>query len=341
MKIFVRILIWIMISLSVQLAGLFYVNKYLLASDTTIKAKKVVKSDNKKPDVKINIPDTAKNINISFDGKFLAYYDGDILKIVNTVTGDEKKVEFEDGVKVSFYKWLSDRNRMLIAEKESSSDESSFKLAYYDVDKDLKEDIKNLELDDKKSEVVDIQASPLTNVIYVKVASSGKRSKIYWINIMKEMKDVETRSYQIGNIKLLPHEDKLVYEDLTHGRIYTTDKDEPLEINGVNRPSLVGVDDNDNIYIGETNEDKVTKIFYGSIKEGRNNLQTVDLGSAVDKDNILITEQGKIYINDNLRGLVKEFSSGREYKYEGSFLQMYNGGVVSLSDGKLIKTLFN
>jgi dipeptidyl aminopeptidase/acylaminoacyl peptidase len=330
-----------MISLTLQFAGLFYANKYLLASSTDIKTKKVVKSDNKKPDIEISIPDSAKNINISFDGKFLAYYDADVLKVVNTTTGEEKKVEFGDGVQVSFYKWLSDRNRMLIAEKETSNQESNFKLAYYDVSKDLKEDIKDLDLTDKKSEVEDIQASPLTNVIYVKVANSGKRSNIYRIDIMKEMKTVETRSYQIGKIRVIPHEDKLIYEDLTHGRIYITDKDEPLDISGVNKPSLLGVDDNDNVYIGETDLDKVTKIFYGTVKEGKNELQTIDLGSAVDKNNILIANEGKVYINDNLKGLVKEFASGKEYKYLGTFIQMYNGGVISVSEGKLIKTLFN
>lgn len=341
MKIFVRILIWIMISLTIQCAGLFYANKYLFASSTDIKTKKVVKSDNKKPDIKINIPDNAKNTNVSFDGKFVAYYDGDVLKVVNTLTGEEKSVEFEGGVKVSFYKWLSDRNRMLIAEKESSNEESNLKLAYYDVDKGLKEDIKDLDWADKKSEVEDIQASPLTNVIYVKVANSGKRSSIYWVNIMKEMKKVETRSYQIGSIRVLPHEDKLIYEDLTHSRIYMTDKDEPLDISGVSNPSLLGVDDNDNVYIGETNGDKVTKIFYGTVKEGRNEFQTIDLGSTVDKNNIYITGEGKVYVNDSLKGVVKEFSSGKQYNYAGTFVQMYNGGAISISDGKLVKTLFN
>ncbi len=340
MKIFVRIIIWIMISLTLQFAGLFYANKYLLASSTDIKTKKVVKSDNKKPDIEISIPDGAKNINISFDGKFLAYYDGDVLKVVNTITGDEKKVEFEDGVQVSYYKWLSDRNRMLIVEKESSNQESesNFKLVYYDVSKDLKEDIKTLDLTNKKSEIEDIQASPLTNVIYVKVAN---RTNIYRIDIMKEMKSVETKNCQIGRIRVIPHEDKLIYEDLTHGKIYTTDKDEPLEISGVNNPSLIGVDDNDNVYIGETDLDKVTKIFYGTVKEGKNDLQTIDLGSAVDKNSILITSGGKVYINDNLKGVVKESASGKEYKYPGTFTQMYNGGVISISQGKLIKTLFN
>lgn len=342
MKLFIRIFTWIMISLAVQFAGLFYANNYLFASDTSIQTKKIVKSDVKKQDAEIKIPENAKNVSVSYDARYLAYYDGDILKVVNVKTGEEKNVEFNDGVKVSLYKWLPDRNRMLIAEKETSNRSSNFKLAYYDVDKAVKEDIKELDWADKKAEVEDIQASPLTNIIYVKVATSGKRSSIYWINIMKEMKKVDTKgSYMIGKIKVVPHEDNLLYEDLTYHKIYSTDKDEPITIDGIKTPSLLGIDDNDVVYIGDTENELVSKIYYGNVKDQGNKFQVIDLKGSVNKSDIFINEQGKVYINDNLKGIVREFGSGKEYVYKGTFIQMYNGGIVSLSDGKMVKTQFN
>lgn len=342
MKLFMRIFLWIMISLAIQFAGLFYANNYLFASNTSIQTKKIVKSDTKKADAEIKVPENATHISVSYDARYLAYYDGDILKVVNVKTGEEKNVEFSDGVKVSLYKWLPDRNRMLIAEKETSNRSSNFKLAYYDVDKSVKEDIKELDWADKKAEVEDIQASPLTNIIYVKVANSGQRSSIYWINIMKEMKKADTKgSYMIGKIRVVPHEDNLLYEDLTYHKIYSTDKDEPITIDGIKTPSLLGVDDSDNVYIGDTESDKVSKIYYGSIKGERNKFEIVDLKGAVNKSDIFINEQGKIYINDNLKGTVREFGSGKEYNYQGTFTQMYNGGIISISDGKLVKTQLN
>ncbi|MCT8976597.1 hypothetical protein N4T77_08305 [Clostridium sp. CX1] len=341
MKVFKRIFLWIMISLTVQFAGLYYANSYILSSDTSIKTKKVVKSDTKKPDAEVKIPEGAKHVGVSFDGRYLAYYDGDVLKVVDTKTGEEKNVEFDDGVQVSFYKWLSDRNRMLIAEKETSKRSSNFKLAYYDVDKDIKEEIKELDWADKNAEVEDIQASPLTNIIYVKVANSGKRSSIYWINIMKEMKKADTNSYVIGKIRVVPHEDKLVYEDLTYNRISVTGKNRSINIDGVKTPSLIAVDDNDNVYIGDTQDGKVTKIYYGNVSDDGSKYQSVDLREAVNKDDIFVASQGKIYTNDNLKGTVREFGSGKEFIYPGIFVQMYEGGVVSISDGKLVKTIFN
>jgi hypothetical protein len=341
MKIFKRIFLWILVSLAIQFSGLFYVDKYILTSDTSIQTKKIVNSGAKQEDVEVKVPDNAKNVTVSFNGRYLAYYDGDVLKVINTKTGEEKNVDFADGVQVSFYKWLSDRNRMLIAEKVTGKKGSSFKLAYYDVDKAVKEDIKELDWADKKSEVEDIQASPLTNIIYVKVANSGGRSSIYWINIMNEMKKIDTMAYMIGTIKVLPHEDKLIYEDLTHHRIYVTGQYEPLKINGISNPSLIDVDDDDNVYIGDTQDGKVTKLYYGSIKEGNNALQVIDLGGAVNKDEIFVNLQGKVYVNDNLKGDVREVSTGKENLYPGNFLKIYTDGIISISDGKLVKTLFN
>lgn len=338
MKIIKRVVFWIIISISVQCAGLFYVNNYFLSEQTSYKSKKVVTTAPKKSDVEVNIPDSSKNINASYDGKYVAYYQNDVLKVVNTKTAQTKNVEFGDGVKVSFYKWLPDRNRMLIAEKTSSKSGSGFMLSYYDVDKDAKDDIKNLTWADSKSEVEDIQASTLTNVIYVKVAHSGKRSSIYWINIMKEMKKVDTISYLIGNIRSIPHDDRLVYEDLTYHRILATNVKKPLSINGVDNPCLLDVDNDDNIYIGQVINNKVVKIYSGTLKEDTSKWKVTALKEPADKGDILINENGKIYIHNVLKGILKEVDNGKETSYKGTIIGMYSDGIASVSDGKLVKT---
>lgn len=65
----------------------------------------------------------------------------------------------------------------------------------------------------------------------------------------------------------------------------------------------------------------------------------IALDKSVDKKDIFISREGKVYINDNLKGVVIELSSNTEIKYKGTFLQMYDGGIASISDGKLIETL--
>ena len=342
MKGFKKIIVWVCISLLLQSAGMIYLNNYLFkAGSGKIVTVKIVKNETPvNKNVEIKIPDNVKHINNSFDGKYLSYYEGDILKIVNTKTGSVKDIEYGDGIKVSYYKWLSDRNRMLIAEKHTTKNRVSFKLAYYDVDKDTKEEIKELTWADTKSEVEDIQASTLTNLIYVKVAQSGKRSSIYWINIMKEMKTVETKSYVIGSIRVLPHDDKIVYEDLAYNKIYATGVTKAIAIQGVNKPNLLDVDGNDVIYIGAEEKEKITAIYSGTLKQNTSEWKKNVLSQPVDRKDIYISQEGNIYLNDNLKGVVTELITGKKTSYEGIFLQMYSEGIMTSRDKKLVKTSY-
>lgn len=338
MKIMKRIGVWIIISVLIQCAGLFYVNNYVLSEQTSYKSKKVVAKDTKNADADVSIPDDNTDINISFDGKYVAYYEGDVLKVVNTKSGESRNVEFGDGVKVSFYKWLPDRNRMLIAEKTTLKNGSGFTLSYYDVDKNAKEEIKKLSWADSKSEVEDIQVSTLTNVIYVKVAHSGQRSSIYWINIMKEMRTVDTSSYVIGAIRSVPHSDNLVYEDLTYHRIAATNINKPITIKAVNNPALLAVDGDDNIYVGQVENDKVVRIYSGGLKNNTSTFKVTELKEPIDRDDIYVSDDGNIYLNDALKGIMQELSTGKETAYKGRIINMYSGGIASICDGKLVKT---
>lgn len=322
-----------------QCGGLFYVNNYYLSDSTNITIQKVTNSSNKK-DAEVNIPTGATNVNVSYNGRYISYYVNEVLKVINTKTGEEKSVEFGSGVKVSYYTWMPDRNRMLIAEKISSGSSNKFELAYYDVDKDSKDKITDLTWADKKAEVSQIQASPLTNVICIKISLSGNRNSIYWINIMKQMKKIDTNAYVIGNIRLIPHEDKLFYEDLTYNKIYVTGQSAPISIPGTSNICLIATDYNDNVYLGNNANGKVSKIYYKAVNS-KENFSELNIGSEVDKSDIFVSSKGKIYVNDNLKGTVKELSSGKEYNYTGNFVQIFEDGIVSLSDNKVVKTFFN
>lgn len=339
MKIFKKVVIWMIISLIVQFTGLFYINNYLLSSQTDIKAKKVIRSGIKKSNVVINIPYYAKNISTSFDGRYVAYYDGNTIEIIDTETGYKKHVKFKKGIKVSFYKWLPDRNRMLIVEKQISNYSSNFNLEYFEVDKNIKENIKKLNGFNIGTEIDDIKESPLTNVIYIKMQSKGNRTSIYRVNIMSDMQKIKTNSYMIGNIGILSLKDKLIYEDSIYHNIYITGEEGHINIEGVKNPVLIGVDDNDRVYIGDSQDNKVSSLYYGSADGDSRSYRNINLGTAVNKNDVYVVPSGKIYINDNLKGVVRDVMGGKEYIYHGKFIQMYNNGIISVSDGKLSKTL--
>lgn len=340
MKMLKRIVAWITVSIVIQCSILFYLNNYVFSAKSSFNAKKIVEKATNKKDVEVKVPDNAQHVNVSFDAKYLAFYDEGILRVINTKTGDTKEVEFDKNVKVSFYKWIPDRNRMLIAEKITTKSTSGFKLSYYDVDKDVKEPIKDLTWADSKSEVEDIQVSTLTNVIYVKVAHSGKRSSIYWIDIQKQMKKVDAKSYIIGTIVAMPHEDKLIYEDQTYHTISVTNMSKPITIKDVKASCLLGVDGDDNIYIGGLDGENVTSVYTGTLKQNTSMWNVTKLSGEYQQSDIFVSFEGKIYLNDGLKGIVHDMKTGKDTPYKGKLIQIYSEGIASISDGKLIKTIF-
>lgn len=345
-----RLGIWVLISLFLQSAVLLYLDKFYFVTETSFKATKVdnpvkVKSSN----AAVAVPENAKQLSLSYDGKFLAYYDGNLLKVANTLTGDVKSVQIDQGSKVSYYKWSPDINNMIIAEKKSSSKGDTIIFSNYDAQKDKKKAIESdnrgnsvsVLLPDKKSEVEDIEISTLTNMIYVKVKNSGNRSSIYAINVMAQIEKLKLSSYFPGDIVTFPHEARMAYEDLTYHRIYVTGISNPITIKGVTNPALIAADDEDRLYIGQLDNGKIKKIYFGSLSATTDKWQSFELKSPADKKDIFVSTSGTIYINNNLKGIVTNITTNKDITYKGRFIQMYNGGIASVVDGKLSKINLN
>lgn len=346
MKHMKRIILWGLLSLSIQFIGFFYINNHYLAKGTAnIKIKKVEKKEEKKSNVDILVPEESQNVAVSFTSKYLAYNNEKTIEVINTVTGDKKKVEAEKGCTITNYTWLSNQNRMLIGEKMPISNGGTvLKLTYYDAGKNEKGEIAdndgnilNLAKVNVDASINDISVS-LTNTTYVKSIQKGNRSSLYRVNIMHDINKVETKSYVIGDIKVLPREDNLLYEDITNKKIWSTEIKTPIEIPGLKNPKILGVDDEDIIYIGDEEGEKIKTIAYGKLKDSPGSWNKISLANPANKEDIHVSLDGKVYINTKLEGVLKDAISGKEVQYEGRFIQMYKGGIASSSQGKLVKT---
>ncbi|MEI8217154.1 MAG: hypothetical protein WCF96_08640 [Eubacteriales bacterium] len=334
MRVIKNIIICIIISLIIQLSGLFYIDNFFLDSSFALKSQKIV---DLMTNAKINIPNNALNINTSFDAAYIAYYLNNELFVVDTKSGKSTNLSYSNNIKVSFYKWLPDRNRILIAEK----DKNNLSISYYDIDKGQMDNITKFPMLSSKSEVVDIVASPLINVIYIKVENGPQRVSVYWVNVMKSEKRISTRTNNIGNIEAIPHEDKMVYENLTDNMIYATGSRSALEFNGTTKLSLLKVDNNDMVYIGAIdNNNNINKIYFGTLNENTASWGVLNFGIPVNRNNLFITASGAVYVNNNLKGTITDINTGKGLAYRGSFLQLYSDGIASLNKGTLVKTLF-
>ncbi|WP_291637388.1 hypothetical protein [Clostridium sp.] len=336
MKWMKRISIWIVFSLSMQCLGLFYINHYFLATDSKVVTKKVVEDKSEKiKNIDITVPANAENVLVSYDAKYLTYFENEKLKIVNSEDGKNKNIEAEEGCKISFSEWLPDRNRILLVERKADDESSNLVLYSYDVSKGVKVKIKDLAWADAQAEVEDVQTAPLTGLIYVKVSSNGGKSSIYRIERMKDMTKINTIPQFVSNISLLLHDDKLVYEGLVYNSIYITGKYEAISIEGVDKLTLIGADGDDNVYLGELKDNLVTKIYFGKISENTSEWKSVTLEIPCKKSDLFISNVGKAYQSDTLRGVVKEINSGTETSYQGKLVQLYTKGIVVLVDNKI------
>ena len=84
MKIFKKIIAWAMLSLILQVSGLFILNNFVFQHTSEFKSKKIEVEKTSTKDINANIPTNAESINISYDGKYLTYYSNESLFIEDT-----------------------------------------------------------------------------------------------------------------------------------------------------------------------------------------------------------------------------------------------------------------
>ncbi|WP_027625296.1 hypothetical protein [Clostridium lundense] len=345
MKVIKRIMVWSILPLCIELIGLLYVDKIYLkpSSDYTIekveeKKEKVVKN------LEIPLDENAQDIKLSYNGKYISYVKDNNIEIINTLNGEKVNVDTSSEGELNYYTWLPDRNRMYIGEKvRNVNGESSIKLYYYDRDKNEKNQVIDnhynkikIPLANSKYNIKDIVISTLTGVSYIKVETNNKRYNIYRLNTMSQME--KYKGYiRVGNVQILNRDDRMIYEDLAYGRVRITDRENSLRIPGAEKLCLLGVDTEDRIYLGRVRNDKVDKIYYGTIEEDEKLWQSKSIAGAVDKEDIYISSKGKVYINHKEKNVITELFSGAEKQYNGKIVQYYNKGVGTLYNGKFVK----
>ncbi|WP_242872927.1 hypothetical protein [Clostridium magnum] len=344
-----KIIIWTIMPIALELVGLLYIDQFYLNAETTFNAMKVdttVKKEANKINVKVS--EDGKNIGVSYSGNYISYYEDGVIKVVDTSNNKKKEIKIDDNAKFSSYKWLPDRDIMLIAEKYNDGHNSNYlKFESYNAKKDEKNFLSNdknkelkISLADDKYEVLDMALSTATNVTYVKVGKEGAKSRIYRINVMAQVEETKYVNCKLGKIAVANKEDKLIYEDTTYNRIRIAGNTNPIATGENATHYLLASDNEDRVYVGNGGNGKVKKIFIGDVKTGKQEWKILTLEHETSKNNIYITTNGKIYINNPSMNVVTELETGKETKYDGTLVQVYNLGVVSNDKGKLIGNLF-
>jgi hypothetical protein len=332
-----RIFTWIIISLILQCSLYLFLDKFYFSPEGSIKVTKIDSVDKKKQ-IKPNVTfdSTDKNISLSDDFTYTAYMSNGLVKVVDTTTGKERKINFSSGIKCLSYKWVPGTSRMIIAEKVNSN---TIKFFYYDAEKQSKAGIYDYENKRENSmpagQDVDFQISELTGVLYAKITYSKSIARIYRIDRNETLTRVSTVTTNVGNIAVASNDDQLVYEDSQYGGIHSNySPKRTISLNGISRISLLGADDNDNFYIG-VGKLTINKIYYGKLTENTSSWKEVSTSNLINTDDVVVSSNGNIYVVNKDQETVTDISNNKKNTYEGNFVEMNNDSIISTIDNKL------
>lgn len=355
----------IAVLLVVELSVLIYVDHGVLRESDTFHVKKVDNSSVKKKEaLKIRLADDAKDIKASYDGKYLSYTEDGKLRVMNMSTGKLSAISMDDDMKLDFYKWVYDRNQLIIAERDYSSSYGYY-VKLYNLDaEDLEESAKPSEIRNtvnntsariilprKSSHVTDMDFSTSTVMTFLKITDGSGNSIIWRFNVPDEnysLKSVKTE--KIGRMQCLKNESELLYEDTKNNKVYVYGYGS-LKTGGTRSLNLIGFDTSDNIYLAENDgSGKTEKIYYGGIIENSETdsdsaevntdpeLKEINLSQAADIDNLYITANGGIYETDSVNHTCKNLVKGTSVKFKGKILSFYENGFITENDGILGET---
>jgi hypothetical protein len=333
---------WILISVMLQTAVLAYINYVYLPNRGQFRATMYEAEVSPVKSRSFSLPKGAQNISVSFDGLYAAYRLGDKLEIADLDTKKTiKRLEAGEG-EFSFYRWLPDREMLIYSIREPEGKSGRVRISTYDIVPELDRsypDIKNLP---EGSEVIGIELSPLTNIVYPKIQTSDTRARIYRFDIMDELSlifktDLTTvikETMYTDNLIYQPEGERIVIRDGKSGKTaYVPVKEAKL---------LLAVDDDDFIYAGVPDESgKITDIWYGKKGQKADEWKQLKLAKAAAKEDIYITAGGAVYTADRTGSTVTCHKSpdgieGSEIKFEGKLLTVLDNYVASADGDKLI-----
>ncbi|MBE6047406.1 MAG: dipeptidyl-peptidase IV [Clostridium sp.] len=334
MKRFNRIIIWMLLSIMMQCAGLIFLDKVFFrhSSDFEISERQQTASVT---DLTVNIPSNAKNIQVSFDGKYISYNVDDKFYLADTKTGESNEVVTSDGDKVLYAEWLPDRNRITIAEKIISSGKSVINIINYDAKSNTKYQLKEICRYQDGMKVDGIVTTTLSGVSYISVSKNGNNSSIYRIDINEKMKKLGVKIASLGSMKIFPHKDVLLYQDSVSKLFYyyKNEKNYSIKTGTYSNLKLLSVDNNDVVYMGEITNKKISKVIYGTLDSDISSWKTINIDKPKDVKDLYVNEKGELLVNDNLQGVVVNMTTGAKVTYNGMFISV-NNKVICSSDNE-------
>ncbi|HWQ61469.1 MAG TPA: hypothetical protein VN521_04115 [Negativicutes bacterium] len=231
----------------------------------------------------------------SRDRRYTAIVNGQSVEIFMAPRKEPIRTVELGNKKVSYFRWLKDRDLALMALQEDKADGSTVTLTQIHplgAEHELAESVSKLP---RGSHIVDVAFSQATNVIYmqVQISASPEQHRVYRTDANRDLKRVYLNASRVGRIAVLYDQDTLFYDNLEDGKVTARHVDGSWAVISpqVGKYRLVGVDNNV-IYLARLNtEGLATAIYTGRLK-GKFTEERV-LQTPVDVRQLTVKELGK------------------------------------------------
>lgn len=337
MKKLSKIYRWILISVLLQTLLLAYLNFIYLPGSGSIKATAYELTEEEVKDRSVRIPGEASDLSVSHDGAYVAYRLKDHAEIIEVKNGKRLKTIEPKGGEIAYFRWLPDRDMLIYSITQPEGEKGSVEISTYDLGASVDRSYPRMKELREGSRVVDIELSPLTNVVYAAVNTGKSQLKIYRYNIMDNLRYVMT--VHTGTvIKQAGYSDHLAYQE-DNGKVYVrsgkSGSKESISFKGEIR--LLGLDADDRIFVGEVNDQgKVTGIRFGKRDQKESSWKQVKADAPIEPAHLYVTPDGKIYRAAAEEGRIYSVGGSSSIAYEGELLDILKDYAVS-RDGNRLK----
>lgn len=331
---------WILIAVLFQFGVLFYLNNVFLNPNSEVN---ITMSDNDTHNRVVTgdfkVDENAEQIKMSYNGRFCAYLLNGELHIINAETKSDKKVVSNKKDKITYFKWLPDRDMVIYSTNTHNGAKGNIQISTYEADSETKRDYPVIEGLSSSSAIQDIELSPYTNIVYAQIQTAEQKSKLVSFNIMSQYSSVMTFSSDTI-IKECTYVNKLFYNNPGQ-TMYVYDGNTKVK-NKVPADQkatvLLDVDDEDTLYLGKLDSSKmVTSILKQKVTDKKltSNWEEVKLVEGVAKENIIISKKGNIYINYKDENKLINAETGLKASYRGELIELLDGLLVSKNGNKI------
>lgn len=260
-----KLAIWLFAGLLFQTSFYFYLDRILFAPATSFQVSAVTEAH--------AVADGQTHY--SRHKRYMAVVKSDVVEIYATSPKSLLRSIPLNNQKVSYFKWLEDRDLALMAVYGDNTAKDAAKVIVTQINPHSEGHQLSTTIDKLPagSKITDVAYSTATNVIYMQVlvASGPEQYRIYRTDANQDLNRVYLTGNRIGHIGVLYDQDSLIYDNLAEGIVYVRNGDGSWRVISPYgaKYRLVGVDGKNNIYMAKVNAQGLAEsVLKGKLKVG-------------------------------------------------------------------------